>query len=95
MNLVDAINKVAEHIALFSSSEYWDAGKLEHCLKAMNMLLAAQSSGGQSPQAPNSPMDAIVRAAINVDAHWREFGPEHGFGEVMDQLYAVLQQRHQ
>ena len=54
MNLVDAINKVAEHIALFSSSEYWDAGKLEHCLKAMNMLLAAQSSGGQSPQAPNS-----------------------------------------
>jgi hypothetical protein len=43
----------------------------------------------------NSPMDAIVRAAINVDAHWREFGPDHGFGEVMDQLYAVLQQRHQ
>ena len=54
MNLVGAINKVAEHIALFSSSDHWDAGKLEHCLKAMNMLLAAQSSGGQSPQAPNS-----------------------------------------
>jgi crotonobetainyl-CoA:carnitine CoA-transferase CaiB-like acyl-CoA transferase len=61
MNLVGAIDNVAEHIALFSSSDHWDAGKLEHCLKSMNMLLAAQTNGGQSPQAPNSDYAAAIR----------------------------------
>jgi hypothetical protein len=55
----------------------------------------AKEIKSEAAQTNNSPMDAIVRAAISVDAHWREFGPEHGFGEIMDRLYAVLQQQHQ
>jgi hypothetical protein len=46
------------------------------------------------PTANNTGMDAIVLVARQVDSHWREFGPEHGFGELMDRLYAVIAQQH-
>ncbi len=29
-----------------------------------------------------------------VDSHWREFGPDHGFSELMDKVYEVIAQQH-
>lgn len=55
----------------------------------------AEHYGKFAEQTTNSAMDAILRAAKGVVAHWDEFGPEHGLDESMEVLRRSLAKQHQ